>query len=227
MSDKTDIGDRMKAYENVNRTYLPRRTHTIVRVDGRAFHTLLKDAERPFDKDVINSMDAVANELFIQIQGAQFAYVQSDEVSVLMTDFDTIQTEPWFGGNIQKIASVSASIATMAFNCYEQYGATFDSRVFTVPDRTEVMNYFLWRQRDCIRNSIHMVARSLCSHKELQGLNTEQLQEKIYEKTGSSWADYEDRLKRGRVIKRLSIGSAPVFSATPGEWLDTQIPRLS
>src|SRR3972149_696143 len=147
------INERMKIqYENRTRYYLPRRTCTIVRVDGKAFHHILRNAERPYDKEVMATMDRVAETLLEEMQGARFAFVQSDEISVLLTDFDSIKTEAWFDGNLQKIVSISASIASAWWN-YHFMGepAYFDSRAFTIPDPSEVENYFISRQKDAER----------------------------------------------------------------------------
>ncbi|GAA2820440.1 hypothetical protein GCM10020220_005930 [Nonomuraea rubra] len=112
MSDKTGLGDRMKGYEAVTRTLLPRRTYAVVRVDGRAFHRYLRHAARPFDDAVMRAMDAVAEALCAEMSGSVFAFTQSDECSVLLTDFDSAGTQPWFGGVVQKVVSVAASTAT-------------------------------------------------------------------------------------------------------------------
>jgi tRNA(His) 5'-end guanylyltransferase len=138
--------------------------------------------------------------------GAKFAFVQSDEISILITDFDNLQTEAWFGNNVQKCVSVSASMATRAFNearlnrlgSLERWGE-FDSRIFQIPSKPEVANYFIWRQQDTTRNSIESVARSLYSHKELDRKNTSEQQEMIFSK-GQNWNDYPVKLKRGRLI---------------------------
>lgn len=118
MSDKKDsLGDRMKEfYENRTRYLLPRRTYTIIRIDGKAFHTYTKGLNRPFDLDLINDMDETTCYLCKNIQGAKFGYVQSDEISILLTDFDSLTTDAWFDGNIQKITSISASLVTAKFN---------------------------------------------------------------------------------------------------------------
>jgi tRNA(His) 5'-end guanylyltransferase len=115
-SDKTALGDRMKAYEDAYRVYLPRRVPILLRVDGKAFHTLTKHCERPWYDRLCAAMDAVALALCEEIQGAQLAYVQSDEVSVLIHGYRTITSEPWLNNGLQKIVSVSASVATAAFN---------------------------------------------------------------------------------------------------------------
>ena len=110
-----DIGTRMKEnYENRYRFYLTRRTPVIIRLDGKAFHTLTKKCEKPFDLPLNTAMVYTAQHLVANIQGAKAAYVQSDEISILMTDFASPNTEMWFGGTIQKIVSLAAALATAA-----------------------------------------------------------------------------------------------------------------
>lgn len=210
---KDDLGTRIKEnYENRTRFCLPRRSHTIIRIDGKAFHTYTRGMTRPFDDGFMEDMDATAAYLCKNIQNAKFAYVQSDEISILLMDYDKITTDAWFDNNVQKMASVSASMATRAFNEARLKRievmdsgisgfkwAEFDSRVFQIPEWTEVENYFIWRQQDCVRNSISSVAQSLYSHKELNGRNTTEMQEMIFQK-GQNWNDYEAKYKRGRAI---------------------------
>jgi len=247
---KDSLGDRMKSYyEKITKYFLPRRTHTIIRIDGKAFHTYTKGLKRPFDSGLIEDMNETAKYLCENIQGAKFGYVQSDEISILMTDFDTIKTGAWFEGNVQKIASISASLATGIFNKLRRDRfedqkdgfmkppslAFFDSRVFTIAQTHEVKNYFLWRQQDCVRNSISSVAQSLYSHTELNGKKCNQMQEMIFQKN-INWDKYDAGLKRGRVIYRAEtlgefegtkftrniwkIGSSNMFSCEEGTILD-------
>lgn len=260
MSDKTALGERMKGYEAVTRAVLPPRTHCVARVDGRSFHSFLRDAARPYDDHVMASMDAVGKALCEEIQGAQFAFTQSDECSVLITDFESTSTQPWFGGIVQKMVSIAASVATVAFN--EAYSisragmngkrAMFDARVFTIPDPVEVANYFLWRQRDCVRNSITMAAQARFSHRQLHGKSTGQMQEMLWAHHNINWNDYEAGAKRGRVIvrkteeqdvtyvdkrsgqetttralrSRWEAQAAPHFTADPDGWLASVIPPM-
>jgi tRNA(His) 5'-end guanylyltransferase len=220
---KDEINDRMKDfYENRTRYYLPRRTFTIIRIDGKAFHTYTKGLIRPFDQGLIDDMDETAKFLCENIQGAKFGYVQSDEISIVLTDFEKNTTDAWFDGNIQKITSISASMTTAKFNelrlvrftnemienlfsNVKRSFALFDSRVFTIPNVDEVINYFIGRQQDASRNSISSVAQSLYSHKELNKKTTDQMQEMIFQ-SGQNWNDYPDGQKRGRVIaKRFKL----------------------
>jgi len=118
--NKDSLGNRMKRYEDVNRHFLSRRTPVIIRLDGKAFHSFTKGLDRPFDEDLHKTFKQTLFELVSQIQGAVFAYTQSDEISILLRDWDTLTTDAWFDYNVQKMASVSASIATAEFNIFNQ-----------------------------------------------------------------------------------------------------------
>lgn len=222
---RDDLGNRMKEqYENRTRYFLPRRTYTIIRLDGKAFHTFTHGMKKPFDQDFIDMMDSTAQFLCEEIQGCKMAYVQSDEISLLLTDFEKITTDAWFDGNLQKMASVSASMAAAFFNNVNVFNhsdlAFFDARVFTIPDRTEVENYFVWRQKDAVRNSIAMTAQSLYSHKELNGKSQVDQMDMIHDK-GQNWNDLPAGFKRGRTIspKTLVIGpDGPSYSYCSGDW---------
>lgn len=209
---KDDFGDRMKRYEQATKLVLPPRTFTIVRVDGRTFHTYLRHAHKPFDQSVIVAMDSAAVALCKEISGACFAYTQSDEISVLITDLDP-RHQPWFAGEVQKLASVAASIATAEFNdTYKMIQqpsqisgghATFDARVYTIPSRIEVANYFLWRQKDAIRNAVSMAAHAQIPQRELQGVGVAQMQEMLFQREGLNFKTaYSDRERRGGVVTR-------------------------
>jgi tRNA(His) guanylyltransferase len=214
---KDALGDRMKAnYEDRTRISLPRRSYTIIRIDGKAFHTYTRGMIRPFDDGLIDDMDATAAYLCKNIMGANFAFVQSDEISILLTDFEDIGTQSWFDSNLQKTCSVSSSQATRAFNeaRLKRNGvdamkwAEFDSRVFQIPQKAEVENYFIWRQQDATRNSISSVAQNLYSNKELHGKNIDEQQELIFQK-GINWNDYSSKYKRGRMIVKETYEKAP------------------
>lgn len=254
MSDSTALGDRMKRHEAAHRSILPRRTYTVIRLDGRAFHTYLRGASRPYDSAFMADMDAVAQALCHEITGAAFAYTQSDEISILTSDFATHQTEPWFGGVVAKQLSISAALATAVLN-ERRPGrrALLDSRLFTLSDQVEVANYFLWRQRDAVRNSISMTAQAHFSHGRLRGLSTGQMQELLWAEAQVNWNTLPDGFKRGRTALRVTgerettfldrrntgppimvtalrswwqSSPAPHFVAEPGSWLAEHIPPL-
>lgn len=246
MSEKKgSLGDRIKTfYENRTRYYLTRRTYTVIRIDGKAFHSFTKGLERPFDDGLINDMDQTACYLCKNIQGAKLAFVQSDEISIVLTDFDSLTTDAWFDGNIQKMVSVSASMATSKFNqlrlgrqikddftskdeinkLVNNYKlAEFDSRVFTIPSIEEVINYLIFRQQDTVRNSISSVAQSLYSPKELNGKNQSDMQEMIFQK-GINWNDYSPKYKRGRLIVKQEFESN---GAIRNKWVSVDPPIFS
>lgn len=240
MSDK--LGNRMKEqYEDRAASSLPRRTYTLIRADGKAFHTLTRDCEKPFDRNLSACLDGAATILCTEAQGSCFAYLQSDEISLLLTDFATEQTGAWFNGNIQKMASVAASIVTAVFNRtaaitygqsykWSQRHAYFDARVWTIPDPTEVENYFIWRQQDAVRNSLQMLARSHFSHGELDGKGGPEIHEMLYSK-GINWNDLPTDQKQGRTISHepgswIVNWESPIFTSDEGRaWLKVRIPR--
>lgn len=196
------LGGRMKAYEAPWKPILPPRMPIIIRVDGRAFHTLTSVCEKPFDPRIVKSMDDVALALCQSVAGATMAYVQSDEVSVLVHPYKRLESQTWFGADVIKMASISACIAANAFNAsYTSGCGEFDSRVFVLPE-ADVCNYFLWRQQDAERNSINGCAQARMSHKQLQGINTRDLQDILLREHDFNWNDVPTSLKRGRCARK-------------------------
>ena len=114
--DTSDLANRMKEYEKRNQYYLQKRTPVAIRADGRSFHTFTKGFQRPFDKILMTAMQKTAKYMCENIQGAKFAYVQSDEITIILVDYDTLETDCWFNYRTDKLCSISASMATMAFN---------------------------------------------------------------------------------------------------------------
>lgn len=237
--DNTPLGDRMKAYEFTFRPTMPRRAYTLMRLDGRAFHTYLKNAKKPFDDAFVKHMDHVAVALCQEIQGAQFAYTQSDEVSLLITDFQSLQTEPWFGGRVDKMTSISASLAAVVMDRWQKqvWRPQFDCRVWSMTDPVEVANYFVWRQRDAVRNSIQMLAQHYYKPRALEGKSTDELQDILFREQGVNWNDLDAGLKHGRIIYSpaaltnggmpgWTVAPAPHFAAQPDNLLALAIPPL-
>lgn len=225
---KDSIGDRMKEnYENRAKTKLLRRTPVIIRLDGKAFHTFTKEFNKPFDEILILTMQKTMLALCKLVQGCVLGYTQSDEITLVLIDYTKLETSAWFDYDIQKVCSVSASIATLAFNrCFlneiqKKYesiseltasvyyqawlkGALFDARCFNIP-KEEVTNCLLWRQQDATRNSINAVGQAYFSHRELQGLNVNQIQDKLFKEKGINWNDLSIYLKRGSCCIKQEI----------------------
>src|SRR4030065_891451 len=211
---ENELGDRIKRnYEDSYRIYLTRRTPVIIRVDGKAFHTLTskmkKHLEAPFFPHFMNSMLYAAEKTAEEMQGFKLGYVQSDEASFLLTDYDKLETEAWFNYNLNKIVSVSASTMTAYFNDFWELGMTglegkvsvFDARAFNIP-KEEIANYFLWRCQDWERNSLSMYCQAFFSHKELMNKGREEQHEMLHS-IGKNWAtDLSPREKNGTFIFR-------------------------
>lgn len=224
--NKDDLGNRMKTnYEQIPKTKLMRRCPVIVRLDMRCGHSYCKGFERPFDETFIKSMQETAKYLAENTQGVKMTYQQSDEISLLLVDYETLNSQAFFDYEVQKVCSITASMATMAFNkaflkevneyllncakgknkdirfadVYSRAvlkGAMFDSRCFNIPE-SEVANYFYWRQLDATRNSIQMVGQANFSHKELQNKSCNMIQEMLHEQKNINWNDYPTHKKRG------------------------------
>lgn len=230
------LGDRMKRYEYVSRNYLTRRVPVIIRIDGKAFHTFTKGMRKPFDRVLMSAMQETMRFLCENIQGCVFGYTQSDEITLVLTDYATITTDAWFGYNIQKMCSVSASMATLAFsntytaelwknfpeamrnsnNGINKYietlvakmgTAMFDARVFSIP-KDEVCNCLIWRQQDATRNSIEAVGQANFSQRELHGKNCNKIQDMLWEERNINWNDFPTDCKRGSCCIKTRVTEA-------------------
>lgn len=197
---KSNIGDRIKRYEQASNHKLTPRSCLFIRVDGKAFHTYTKGFNRPFDNTLIRGMITAAQKTAKEMQGFKIAYIQSDECTFMLTDFDTHDTQGWFNYELNKVVSLSASLFTAYFNQYMgvENVAMFDSRAFIVP-QDDFPNVFVWRQRDWERNSLQMLSRFHYSHKELNHKNTAQMHEMLHNK-GVNWAHLLDVYKNGTFL---------------------------
>ena len=209
------LGDRMKAnYENRYKYSLLRRLPVILRLDGKSFHTLTRQCEKPFDKNLSDCMAETAKMLCEEIQGARYAYTQSDEISILLIDYNLITTQAWFDYDLQKVVSISSAIASTSFTTRFGKLALFDSRAFNLPV-DEVCNYFIWRQKDWIRNSVSGLAQSHFSHKQLHQKSQSDMHEMLFSK-GINWNDLDLRWKNGQSINKISgiwqIIDSPIFT---------------
>jgi len=199
-----DLGDRMKGYENSSKLYLTKGVPVILRIDGVAFHTFTRGFDRPFDQLIMDSMVNTTRTIAKKIQGFKCAYTQSDEVSILITDYDTIETCGWFNYSKSKIESVTAGLMSSYFQndkFKEKTNTTpyFDCRAFSVP-REDVINYFLWRAKDWERNSLSMYCSSFFSHKQLNKKNRSQQHEMLHG-IGKNWTnDLTNQQKNGTMV---------------------------
>ncbi len=213
-----DLGKRMKEYyEQIPKTRLVRRMPVIIRIDGKAFHTFTRGFKRPFDELLIETMQETTKYLCENIQGCVLGYTQSDEITLVLVDYKKITSSSWFDYEVQKMCSVAASMATMAFNrlfrgkvheyvynngenyyrdsdeykLLEVYKRQLDKAMFDARcfniPKEEVTNCIYWRQLDCSRNSIQMVGQANFSHKELQNKSCNDIQDMLLIQKGINW----------------------------------------
>ena len=234
MNNKRDaMGDRFKEYEAVSNIKLTRRTPVILRLDMCHGHTFTKGFDKPFDKTFIHCMQHTMKYLCENVQNCVFAYTQSDEISLVLVDYKTLETSAWFDNKVEKICSVAASFATYAFNKsfaeeyqYSKYkhayesGAIFDCRCFNVP-KEEVANYFYWRQKDAVRNSVEATAQANFPQKKLLGKCQRDLLEML-KGIGVDWYAYPLWIQRGAACLKIpEIGwsieeNIPIFKGEEG-----------
>jgi len=222
--DTSDLAKRMKDYESISKTKLMKRCPVICRIDGKAHHNFCRGFKRPFDEVYIKSMQETAKYLCENLQGVVMSYQQSDEITLVFVDYKELNTSPYFDYEVQKLCSIIASMATMAFNEFfseqviqllssydtpsqtskleQSYykamkkGAMFDARVFNIP-KEEVTNCIYWRQLDSTRNSIQMVGQANFSHKELQNKSCNDIQDMLMTQKGINWNNLPTYQKRG------------------------------
>lgn len=253
---KDDLGNRMKEnYENRSKTFLTRRMPVIIRLDGKAFHTFTRGLKKPFDDILVRAMQETAKYLCENIQGCRVAYTQSDEITLLLTDYNKLTTDAWFDYNIQKMCSISSSMATLAFNkifdlLVREYvynnGVNFDkdskemNLVNTYKDKLfkalfdsrafnipkeEVCNCFIWRQQDATRNAIEMVGHANFSSNQLHKVNCNQIQEMLFSAKGINFNELPTHLKRGSCVVKVEDRIGEV---TRKKWIiDLDIPIFS
>lgn len=223
----SDLGDRMKGYESVPRSRLVPKLPVLIRLDGKAFHTLTRGCEKPWDQRFQEAMWETAKALCAEISGCRVAYAQSDEITLLLVDYQTNQTQGWFDYDLQKIVSVSAGIASATFCSWWKEGrGVFDSRAWNLPPH-EVTNCFIWRQQDATRNSLSSLAQAHFSAKQLHGKRGPDMHDMLMAK-GINWNDCPIPQKRGACIVRETFDVAPKDNGVPilrHRWIvDEEIP---
>ena len=241
-----NLGNRMKEnYENRSKTYLTRRTPVIIRLDGKAWHSFTRGFKRPYDVILHKAMNDTLKYLCENIQGCKFGYTQSDEISLLLTDFDTLTTDAWFGYSVQKMCSIAASMATMHFNrifteLVDEYNEALDDNSGTLDEfaycgallkavnkgamfdarcfnipEDEVVNCFVWRQQDATRNAIQMLGQCNFSHKELQGKSCNEIQDMLMTQKGINFNDMPVVFKRGVCCVKNADGKWEIDTECP------------
>jgi len=210
--------------------------YVLVHVDGRSFSRMVKNKfKKPFDEDFIRMMNETAIYLCENVQGAKVAYVQSDEISLLLKK-DSPEGDIFFGGRLCKMQSIIASLATAKFNqlmtayelkkrdnpqkvgelTYRDFGTSydyveslplyqFDCKVWDVDTANDALAWFLFRNIDCVRNSKQQAAQTWLSHKELLNKQTDEQIALLKDVYGVDWYDFPQSQKYGRVIDKTTV----------------------
>jgi tRNA(His) 5'-end guanylyltransferase len=223
------LKERMESFRKEYDYTLPKRSYTMIFCDGRSFSKLIKNKfEKPFDDWFINAMNQTAKYICENVQGAKFAYVQSDEISVVLTDFDNEETEAFYGNRLCKLQSIIASLATCKFNqllfakmvqddkasvenVMNMQLVQFDCKAWNLPTFNDVYAWFLYRQTDCIRNSKQQTAQTYLPHKMLNGIDTDKQVALLKEVKDIDWNTFSDDKKYGRFVERREV-EATVFN---------------
>ena len=181
-----------------------------MRLDGKSFSSFTKKYfKKPFDDEFTWLMQSTMEYLVDNISGAVAGYTQSDEITILLSDKKTKGMEGWFNYRVDKMCSLAASMASAYFNinfneyynkinnqCSYPY-PIFDCRVWQVPNEEEVKNVFLWRQRDCIRNSVLQLAQSFYTHKEMLNKKIDELKMMLLKEKECNWEELNESIKYG------------------------------
>ena len=235
MATKDMLATRMKGYEKNSSTTLSTDQPVIIRIDGKAFHTFTKRLRKPFDQILTATMQETMQYLCENIQNCVFGYTQSDEITLVLVTDKNDKTDPWFSNNVQKMCSVAASMATVAFikafNCrvddfhdnlclawntsdddYKYEESLHNKRFSATFDarafnipKEDIINNLIWRQKDAIRNSIMATGRAYFSHKQLHGKSSQEVIAMLQEEKNICWEDIPLQNKRGSCCYRRSV----------------------
>lgn len=185
----------------------------IIRLDGNNFHNWTKGLDRPFDKK-LNELMVETTKYLVKETNAVVGYTQSDEITLILYS-DNKKSSVYNDGKKQKILSKLTAKCVNFFNEKRKELlpnhnkiAVFDCRIYQTPTLQDACAQLLWRENDATRNSISMLAQSLFSHKDLQNLNTDQMQDKMMLEKNVNWNDLEARYKRGVYVKRFIVESS-------------------
>jgi tRNA(His) 5'-end guanylyltransferase len=227
----------MKELEKEYRTYLPKKSYAVIRVDGKGFSKYTKDLVKPFDYWFTECMRETALYLAKNVDGALFAYTQSDEISVVFSDLAGENTEWWFGGQVQKIVSIVAAMATAKFNSLRDGGALalFDARVHHLDGKDGVLEYARWRQEDAMKNSVGMLASHHFSHKRLMGVSTDKRVMMLALEKDVDWGLMAPALRLGSWVHKVprkksttyvQNGEKKTVEFVRNEWVVEDAPRF-
>lgn len=222
------LGDRQKDYEKSFDYTLIRRTPIIVRCDGRSFHRVCRKLNKPYEPLLLEAMAQTMFYVVSEMAGAVFAYQQSDEITFVLRNDQSLDSEPWYANRIQKIASIAGSLATLGFSKaiakldkkLDLVGdALFDARVFALPTISETVNNLIWRQQDCTRNAVSAAAQAILGRKfgkktGLKMLHDHSTKDKIVMMKSECGIDFEEEFPASF---RMGVGAYKVPVVIPSQ----------
>ena len=198
--DFDSIGNKHKELEAIYDYRLVPGSLIMARLDGRAFHSLLKKADKPYDLSYITALEATTIAVIKEF-AVDLAYVQSDEITLFWHNLNM------FDLRVQKLCSVLASFTCSNFSQRWDLKCimpSFDCRIWQEPTLEGVAENLLWREWDASKNSVSMAAHTMFKQKELHGKSTKERIE-MMESKGFHWNQLDDRLKRGSFFKRVKV----------------------
>ena len=233
------LKDRMKALQAERDYRLDDDSYILCHIDGRAFSKMIKKKFRlPFDDEFMRMMDDTASYVCANVQGAKLAYVQSDEITIVITNFkveggEVLKGSSFFDYRLCKLQSIIASLATAKFNqlyalrmlsmdsdksfnqqLSEMPLIQFDCKCWDVKEYNDMFAWFKFRQNDCIRNSKQQFAQAYCPHKELLNKNADEQVTYCKLKTGKDWTELQGKYKYGRLVYRTTYPTQTINPKT-------------
>jgi tRNA(His) 5'-end guanylyltransferase len=156
------LKDRIALYENATDYKLLGRVPIIICINGRSFSKITSIIDKPYCEKFAECMYSTALRLAMEVEGSVFSYCFCDEIVIVARNDQSIETNFWYDNRIQKISSVTASIATLHFNnCATALDlnligdAVFISNTFVVPNITEAINVIVSKQQLSFQKSLH------------------------------------------------------------------------
>ena len=203
MADTSDLALRMKQYEKSGRLELDSNLPIVVRLDGNSFSKFTKRFKKPFDLAITHAMEKATKAVFDRVSHVRLGYTQSDEITLILAP----SAEGILGNRIDKISSLLAARCSNIFNDYlrglipdEEFFAEFDCRVFNVPSLEEAKNALLWRQFDCWKNYVGVVAHHQFGTKKLHKKNTNEKIKMLQEIGVDIYSDFAQQYHYGLLV---------------------------
>jgi tRNA(His) 5'-end guanylyltransferase len=205
------LKSRIDDYQSRSSHKLLPKLPVIIIISGRGFTQLTSLLDKPFSLPLAKCFYATMKALMQQIEGAVFGYTANDEIVIVCRNDQSLNTNPWFDNDPQRISSAVASMATLFFNreagsreLFE--GATFIVQTFVVPNIPEAINVLVCKQQGIFAASVSLAcfyellkSRDRDAIKQmLTGLSIDDKIDLLYQELGIDFeASYPTSFRRG------------------------------